>query len=223
VLFLVFGASASGKTTLVRDVVALVDRVEAHDFDELEPPPGADTAWRHRAYTHWLSRALDLEGKGTALLLCGQTPLGEVLAAPAATELEALSACLVDCDDPTRAARLEGRGSTWFARTAGALQSDYTWPEWVSRHLMWADWLRRHAADPTWRPDVIRIPETEREMHWGRWSGWTRGDPRWQVHTIDTTKTPPPVAAERLAAWIAAERALLRCGVHPLARGRWAG
>jgi hypothetical protein len=221
-LFLLFGSSAAGKTTLVRDVLPLVPRVEGHDFDELQPPAGADTAWRHRAFATWVDTALALQEGGVDLLLCGQTPLGELLATPAAIQLEAISACLIDCDDATRAARLDGRGAEWFARTAGPLQQQYTWPEWVTRHLMWADWLRKHAEDPSWMPQVIRIPETKREMKWERWSDWTAGDSRWSVSTIDTSHLSRPTAAEILATWITTERDLLQRNTHPLSHGSWA-
>jgi hypothetical protein len=217
VLFLLFGSSASGKTTLVHDVLGLVNGVEGHDFDEIHPPPGADTAWRHRAYSEWIDKALALQEEGIDLLLCGQTPFGELLAAPNASQLEAISACLIDCEDVTRARRLEERGDPWFERTAGPLIHSYTWPEWVQTHLNWAEWLRRHAEDPTWMPHVIRIPETEREMQWGRWSGWKAGDPRWRVYVVDTSAQSRAHAADALAKWIEAERALHRAGRHPLA------
>jgi len=222
VLYLLFGSSASGKTTLVHDVLPLVAGVEGHDFDEIQPPPGADTAWRHRTYEAWVGRAVTLQEQGVDLLLCGQTPLGELLATPSAIKLEAISACLIDCDDATRAARLEGRGAAWFARSAGPLQEQYTWPEWVEQHLMWADWLRRHAHDPTWMPHVIRIRETENEMRWERWSAWAAQDARWRVRTVDTSTASRTAAAETLAGWIDAERDLFRREEHPLACGRWA-
>jgi len=216
VLFLLFGSSASGKTTLVHDVLPLVANVEGHDFDEIHPPPGADTAWRHRAYREWIDRALTLQEQGIDLLLCGQTPFGELLAAPNASHLEAISACLIDCDDVIRASRLEERGDLWFDRTAGPLIASFTWPGWVQEHLNWTEWLRRHAKDPTWMPHVIRIPETEHEMDWGRWSEWRTGDPRWRVHVIDTSSTPRAHAATALAKWIKEERELHRAGHHPL-------
>jgi len=220
-LFLLFGSSASGKTTVLRDGVPLVRDAEGHDFDELEPPPGADLVWRHRGYGSWIARGLELEREGRDLVLCGQTPLGELLASPDATKLEAVSACLVDCDDATRAARLEGRGADWFARTAGDLQESYTWPGWVQRHLSWADWLRKHARDPRHMPHVLHSTETESEMRWERWSSWTADDPRWRVEVIDTTATSREAAAQELAGWIEGERALFESGNHPLARGRW--
>jgi hypothetical protein len=198
-------------------LLGLFEGVEGHDFDEIDPPPGADTAWRHRAYSTWIDKALALQRDGIDLLLCGQTPFGELLAAPNAKELEAISACLIDCDDITRAMRLEERGERWFERTAGSLTEMLTWPDWVQIHLNWADWLRHHADDPTWMQHVIRIQETASEMQWDRWIDWQAGDPRWRVHVIDTSNQSRADAAAALARWIGEERDLYRAGRHPLA------
>jgi hypothetical protein len=206
-LFLLFGSSAAGKTFALN---ALRDRVEdlaIHDFDEIGVPPGADTAWRQQANEQWVRRALEYQAAGIDLLLAGQTPYGELLAAPPATRLEAISACLIDCDDDTRVERLQARGPEWFERSGGDLQ-DY---------LNWAAWMRGHAADPSWRTDVIRHDATETDMHWSRWSAWRAGDPRWRVCVIDTSALTVEEVAARLVEWISAERVLLRSGAHPLA------
>jgi hypothetical protein len=171
-------------------------------------PPGADTAWRHRADEAWVRRALDYQAQGVDLLLAGQTPFGELLATPSAPLLEALSACLIDCDDETTIARLRARGPEWLARSSGDLQ-DY---------LNWAEWMRRHAADPSWRPDVIRHSATNGEMRWERWSDWQAGDPRWHIRVIDTSAPSVEQIAGELSSWIAEERALVRAGTHPLLR-----
>ena len=196
-LFLVFGASGAGKTFALEALRERVPDLAVHDFDEIGVPPGADTVWRHRANERWIRRALDYQTAGTDLLLAGQTPFGELLAAPSAPLLEAISACLIDCDDDTRVARLRARGPEWFAH-AGDLQ-DY---------LDWAEWMRRHASDPTWRTDVIREDATEGEMCWMRWSDWTAEDPRWRVRVLDTSGLPVEQVANELAEWIAEERAL---------------
>jgi hypothetical protein len=141
VLFLLFGSSASGKTAALNGVRERVPNLAAHDFDEIVVPRDADLAWRHRANETWLRRALDLQADGHDLLLAGQVPLGEVLAAPSATELDAISACLLDCDDETRVARIRARGPGWLDRVPGELQD----------HLNWAEWMRHHARNPKWR------------------------------------------------------------------------
>jgi hypothetical protein len=208
VLFLLFGSSAAGKTFALEELRGRVANLAIHDFDEIGVPPGADAAWRCRADEEWLCRALDYQSDGIDLLLAGQTPFGELLAAPSATRVEAFSACLLDCDDETRIARLQARGPEWFARTAGDLQ-DY---------LDWAAWMRGHATDPSWRTEVIRHEATADEMHWSRWRGWRQGDRRWRVRVIDTSNLPVEEVAAGLAGWIDDERELLQSGAHPLSR-----
>jgi hypothetical protein len=207
-LFLLFGSSGAGKTVTLHALRGRVANLAVHDFDEIEVPTGADTAWRHRANEDWLGRALDYQAEGTDLLLAGQVPFGELLAAPSATRLEAISACLLDCDDETRLARLEARGPEWLARTGGNIP-DY---------LNWAEWMRSHAADPSWRPDVIQHEATMDEMRWSRWSRWRAGDPRWRVRVLDSSRLAVDEVARELVEWIDAERALFRSGAHPLAR-----
>jgi hypothetical protein len=130
-----------------------------------------------------------------------------MLAAPSASRLNAVSGCLLDCDDQTRLKRLRNRGHAWLDRSGGNLH-DY---------LNWAEWMRQHAVDPRRRVDVIRIDATKNEMRWSRWSTWKRGDPRWNVTTIETTNLPVEDVAQRVRDWIARERQLLHAGTHPLA------
>lgn len=215
-LFLVFGSSAAGKTTALDALRARLPDLAIHDFDELEPPPGATSAWRHAANEEWLQRAVAYQDAGRDLLLAGQTPFGELLATPSASRIDGIAACLIDCDDATRSARIRARGEWWFERTAGDLQAAYTWEDWIERHLSWAKWLRDHAADPTSRPDVILVPG-EIDMVWSRWTDLQPGDPRWRVHVVDTTGLTPDEVADDLERWIAAERALLATGTHPWA------
>jgi hypothetical protein len=204
VLFLLFGSSASGKTVAIDALRGRIGSLAVHDFDEIGVPSGADTAWRHRANEAWIRRALEHQATGVDVLLAGQTPLGELLATPSAPRLDAISACLLDCDDETRLARLAPRG-----------------PGDVRDCLAWAEWMRGHVADPGSRPEVVRHAETDGEMHWERWIGWAAGDPRWRVIRLDTTGLSPTQVADAVAAWIEAERGLMRAGRHPLAH--WAG
>jgi hypothetical protein len=204
-LFLLFGSSASGKSTALSGVRERLSDLRVHDFDEIEIPNDVDMAWRQRTNQAWLQRAREAQTDGLDFLLAGQTPFGEVLAAPAATELEGLSACLLDCDDDVRLARIYGRGSEWLERVPGELQD----------HINWADWMRHHARDPAWRQDVIREAGAE-EMRWERWAGWRKGDPRWNIREINTSKTPAERVVDELTNWITDERQRLRAGVHPL-------
>jgi hypothetical protein len=195
VLFLVFGSSCSGKTSVLRELRGRVDRLAVHDFDELGVPPHATIDWRHSGNEIWLRRALEYEHEGTDLLLAGQTPLGEMLASPSATLVESISACLLDCDDETRLERMQARGARWLKHSAGTIQ-DY---------LNWAEWMRRHVADPQWMPEVI--VRGDADLRWERWTDWQAGDPRWRVHAVDTTGRSVEQTAADLRAWIEAERA----------------
>lgn len=205
-LFLLFGSSAAGKTAALNGVRGRMPDLAIHDFDEIRVPADVDLAWRHRAIETWLRRALDLQSDGQDLLLAGQLPLGEVLAAPSASQLEAVSACLLDCDDETRVRRIRARGPEWLDCVPGELQD----------HLNWAEWMRHHAGNPTWRQHVIRHAGAE-GMRWERWATWHEGDPRWRVRVSDTSVLPVDRVVDELTSWIEDERELLRSGFHPLA------
>jgi hypothetical protein len=193
-LFLVFGCSGAGKTAALDGLRReRIPRLAVHDFDEIGVPAGADTAWRQRTTEAWVRRTLDLQADGRDVLLGGQVALGEVLAAPSASELDGVSACLLDCDDGTRLKRIQARGYL-----PGKLQD----------HLDWAEWMRRHARDPSWRQDVIRGAGVA-EMRWERWAGWAEGDPRWRVRVIDTSSVSVEQVVAALNSWIEEERAAL--------------
>lgn len=194
-LFLVFGSSCSGKTSVLQALRGRVDRLAEHDFDEIGVPPHATIDWRHRGNEHWLRRAIEYQHDGIDLLLAGQTPLGEMLASPSAPLIESISACLLDCDDAARLDRMHARGARWLEHSAGTIE-DY---------LEWAEWMRRHAVDPQWMREVI--VRGDADMRWERWSDWQAGDPRWRVHVVDTTGRSVEQTAEDLRAWIEAERA----------------
>jgi hypothetical protein len=210
-LFLVFGSSASGKTAVLDPLRERLPELAVHDFDEVDVPSRASKRWRQEANDQWVSRALSDQADGVDLLLAGQTPFGELLAAPNAARLEAISGCLLDCDDTTRVERLEARGPEFFTRTGGDLET----------YLSWAEWLRGHARDPQCRPFVIRRGSSA-EMRWERWSDWRSGDRRWRVAVVDTTELPVVTMADKLAAWVADERTLHERGAHPLGPGAWA-
>ncbi len=99
VLLLVTGSSCSGKSTVARGFSGLKG-LEVHDSDEHGVPSDADTAWRQRDLQRWVRHAIDLDEDGGDVLLTGQSPLGELLAVPHATELD-LAVCLLDVEDVT--------------------------------------------------------------------------------------------------------------------------
>ena len=150
-LFLLFGASAAGKTTALNALRRReIASVAMHDFDEIGVPVRADITWRQASTEAWVRRAAQYQARGVDLILAGQVPLGEVLAAPSAPRVRAIAACLIDCDDETRVRRLQARGPRWFARCTGDLAD----------HLTWAAWMRRHADDSRW--SVRRIDTSTR-------------------------------------------------------------
>ena len=116
-LFLLFGSSAAGKTFVLAALRGRVADLAVHDFDEIGVPAGADTAWRHRADRAVGAPGAGLPGRGHDLLLAGQTPFGELLAAPSASRLDAISACLIDCDD-------DDAQSHGFGRAVGVVGAD---------------------------------------------------------------------------------------------------
>jgi hypothetical protein len=199
VLFLVFGASGSGKSLALTELRSRrVPRLDVHDFDEIGVPADPSRRWRQEANEVWLRSAADRQADGTDVLLAGQTPLGELLATPSAHRLDGISACLLDCDDETRIERLQARGPTSRARS----KVD------VDASLSWAAWMRRHAQDPSWMTEVLISGDSLPEMRWDRWSGWRAGDPRWRVRVIDTSEMRVEEVASKLVDWIGEQRSL---------------
>ncbi|MDW5327156.1 hypothetical protein [Plantactinospora sp. KLBMP9567] len=106
-LLTVAGSSCSGKSTVVW-ASAEIEGLIVHDFDEIGVPDGADTRWRQRSMEEWIQRFLRYQARGIDVLLAGQSPLGEVLASPSATELDGIAACLIDVDDQVPLAPARG-------------------------------------------------------------------------------------------------------------------
>lgn len=198
-LIVVTGASGSGKTTAYGALHPLLDHPSA-ESDQLDVAPDADTAWRQRRIETWIGRALAEPG-GDLVLFGGGAP-GEVLAAPSATELDAIAICLLHCDPVTRRRRLLARGCPG---------------DESKNHLAFGEWIHAHVRDPSHQPRVIREHGWER-MRWERWASWTAGDPRWLFEVLDTSPLAPEAVAQRLLGWIRAS--LARRYELPLS-GRW--
>ena len=125
-LLLLFGSSAAGKSAALDGLRQRMQGLAIHDFDEIGVPSGADSSWRRHANEAWVRRALGYQAEGIDLLLAGQTPFGELLATPSAALLDAISGCLIDCDDETRVARLRRRGPEWLAQSAAISRTTST-------------------------------------------------------------------------------------------------
>jgi hypothetical protein len=184
-LLLLTGASGVGKSTAFGEVAEALhgQPVRCFEFDSVGVPPGADTAWRHGVLEGWVRRAVQHQRDGSHLLLCGQVPVGELLAAPSADSLDGVAACLLHCSPEVRRQRLLGRGED---------------PSALHDHLVFGEWMLRQTLDPTYHPEVIRAP-SEVSMCWERWEGWGAGDPRWAFEVVDTDSLTPEQTAERAA------------------------
>ena len=203
------GSSCSGKTTLAFAVADRIPGIAVHDFDEVGVPelpiPGD---WRNRMTEEWVRRALEYQARGIDLLLTGQSPLGEVLAAPSAPFLDGIAVCLIDVADEVRRDRLAARdGDKWDEATTDAFCG-------------WAAWHRGHARDPRHVPEAI-IGGGWPEMVWHRWTGWSAEDPRWRTHLIDTTGRSLAESVEQVRQWATDQRDAHRAGRLTLGNG-WA-
>jgi hypothetical protein len=197
-LLVLTGSSCAGKSTLAFAQAGRIDRLAIHDSDESGVPSDPPPHWRNHNTEEWIRRALEYQADGVDLLLTGQAPLGEILAAPSAPRLDAISVCLVDVSDDVRGRRLAERDpGRWSA-------------EEVDRFNRWAAWHRGHARDPRHHPEVITA-ESAPMMAWDRWSDWTADDPRWRVHIIDTTSGS---RTDELSRWITEQRAPKRSSIN---------
>jgi len=188
VLLSLTGASGAGKSSALAHLndVEWSDPVSCVEFDSIGVPPGADTAWRHWAIEQWVQRALEEQALGRHLLLCGQVPIGELLAAPSADQLEGIAVCVLHCSPEVREARLRERGEP---------------EESLVHHVRFGEWFYRHSQDPTYAPEVIRV-ESSVPMRWERWAGWGSGDPRWAAYIIETDSLTPEDVAQQVEDWV---------------------
>lgn len=181
------GASGTGKSTALA-ALSVVDwgrPVVCVEFDSIGVPDDADTAWRHGAIEQWVRFAVEAQREGRDVLLCGQVPPGEMLAAPSADQLEGLAFCVLSCSPEVQEQRLRGRGEP---------------AEGLIHHLRFGAWFVQHARDPTHAPEVIRVGSSV-PMRWDRWELWEKGDPRWSPHIIDTDELSPDDVADQVEAW----------------------
>ena len=184
-LFLISGASGSGKSHLKHQLERWEPERLWLDFDDPAVPPDPGKAGRQRRLEGWLGPVLDAQARGQDAILFGQSPLGELLAAPSALRLTGVRALLLDVGDVERVARLRQRGT----------------PEHASQDMLnWAAWHRLHASDPRWRPDVLS-EDSWPEMAWSRWADWQAGDPRWRVTVLDSSGLNVTETARLLQEW----------------------
>ncbi|WP_223624886.1 AAA family ATPase [Microbacterium sp. EST19A] len=187
-LFSLTGASGVGKSTVLAhlDGVTWPEPVRCVEFDSIGVPDGADTAWRHGAVEHWVQQALQAQAAGEHMLLCGQVPMGELLAAPSADSLDDIAVCMLHCSPEVRTERLQARGED---------------PAAIVHHNRFGEWFRGHTLDPRHAPEVIRV-ESGVPMAWERWAEWERGDARWAAEIIDTDGLASEEVAGVVEEWV---------------------
>lgn len=187
-LFSLTGASGAGKSTVLAHLqhASWGAPVRCVEFDSIGVPDGADTAWRHGAIEHWVQQALAAEAEGAHMLLCGQVPMGELLAAPSADRLTGIAVCLLHCSPEVRGERLLHRGEH---------------PEAIVHHNRFGEWFRAHTLDPAHAPEVIRV-DSAVPMVWSRWADARAGDPQWRAEIIDTDPLTPAQTAALVEEWV---------------------
>ena len=187
VLFLVMGASGSGKSSCLAGLKQQRSHIDWRDFDDA-PQFATSPVDRKSATEYWLRLAVENQAKGISTGIAGTVVLGEVLACPSAISIEGIHALLLDCSDVLRIERIRARDGD---QAKGASQE----------MLCWAAWLRMHASDPQWRQDVIQA-ESAIEMNWHAWSSWQKGDARWNVHVLDNSSLTIEETTNALLPWI---------------------
>ena len=188
-LFLISGAAATGKKSVVRILKDKLEKFECHDFNET---PVKDGISRRIVNEEWVQKALVAQENGNDFLLSAQSPFGELLACPSAIKLDGIKCYLLDCHDFVRVDRYLARPQ--FEE----------WPLGMDT-LCWAVFHRMHAHDPQWEQRVVVDKELP-EFGWKRWTSWQKGDKRWDVKIIDTTENEMEYTANLVQEWILDEK-----------------
>lgn len=139
--------------------------------------------WRQQTAEVAVRRALGLRSSGWHLLLAGDpVPLIEIVAAPSASELDAVAACLLDATADVQATRLQGRGDH---------------PALLPHHQAFAEWMRRQASDP------LHMQHVASDHGWAemRWDRLQRLADDWSMHTINTSQLSENEVADAVLAW----------------------
>jgi len=169
-LYILSGAAASGKSTMIKLLKQELKNTECYDYDDI---PVKNAEERCLAAEEWIKRAIKAQNEGKDFILATHSPLGELLACPSAIELDGISPCLLDCNDFVRAERYRNR------------RQFEEWPL-CQDTLCWAVYHRMHASEPDWEQRIIVNKEISGHV-WDRWTGWKKGDKRWDVKIIDNS------------------------------------
>jgi len=187
--FLISGAPATGKSSVVKSLKDKLGNFDCHESDEIMVETGTQ---RRVSNEEWISKALEAQTKGNDFLLSTQSPFGEILACPSAIKLNGIKCCLLDCNDFIRAER-------YLARP-----QDKKWPLGMDT-LCWAVFHRMHAVNPQWEQRAI-VDEELPEFGWKRWTNLQKGDKRWDVKIIDTSENKVEYTTDLVQEWILDEK-----------------
>jgi predicted kinase len=170
-LFLVTGASGTGKTTVTGPLRRLLRDCEVFDTDVL-PLQLAALGWATWGNA-WLRVVHGIALNGRVTVLCGSMMPSQLEAAPARKLLGPIHACNLDCPDDVLAERLRARPSWRHASVESAITEHQRFAAWLRANIQpsfdtsvlapgeaaakIAAWVRRLLADPTGSP-ALRAP-----------------------------------------------------------------
>jgi hypothetical protein len=159
-LFVLTGSAGSGKSAALRELAVRRPDLVAVDSDDWAPPPEQLRSWWEDRLDACVRDAVASEGSGRHTVLAGWITRADALRTPAASELEGLAICLLDCADSTRVERIERRAAsgTWGIHR----------PEQVPRFLKAAAEMRAAKSewDVTLDTSHLGVPEV---------AGWVEG------------------------------------------------
>lgn len=156
-MFVVTGASGTGKTTVMAPLRRLLPECEVFEGDLISQV--AALGWDVFTDT-WLRIAHGLALNGRPMVLCTSLIPSHLEPLPARKLLGPIHFCNLDCPDDALAARLRARPS-W--RHSGSSAEEV-----IADHQRFAAWLREH-IDPTWDTSTLTPDETaERIATWVR-------------------------------------------------------
>ena len=154
-LFVVTGASGSGKTTVTGPLCRLLPECAVFEGDLINQ--AAALGWDMWRDT-WLRLAHGVAQGGRATVLCTSLLPSQLESLPARKLLGPIHFCNLDCPDDVLAARLRARPAWRHTNTEDA----------VLAHQRFAAWLREH-IDPSWDTSGLSPEETA-----GRIADWIR-------------------------------------------------
>ena len=167
-LYIITGASGSGKTACLPYLKEQLRTYEVVDFDDIGVPENADKIWRQESTEKWLQRYLS---QNKPMVICGQMVTGEIISCPSFTKLDGVRILLLVCSDLERIARLKKRG------TYGANQDTLNWSAWLSMHHHDPQWEQHVIKENAW--EIMDFSRLEKLTSWQETLG--------RVHIINTS------------------------------------